>query len=70
MEYRIKVKGHLEGPWADWFGGLAVTLEEGGHTVLRGPVADQAALHGLLRQVRDLGLTLVSVDFVDPSPDR
>lgn len=68
MEYRIRVKGHLEGPWTDWFGGLAVTLEANGDTVLSGHVVDQAALHGVLRKVRDLGLTLVSVDGVDPSP--
>lgn len=68
MEYRIRVKGHLEGPWTDWFGGLAVTLEETGDTVLSGPVADQAALHGVLRKVRDLGLTLLSVDSAAPPP--
>ena len=72
MEYRIRLKGHLEGPWTDWFGGLAVTIEPTGDTVLSGPVADQAALHGVLRKVRDLCLTLVSVDGVDPppTPDR
>lgn len=72
MEYRIRVKGHLAGPWTDWFGGLALTLEANGDTVLSGPLVDQAALHGVLRKVRDLGLTLVSVDGVDqpPTPDR
>lgn len=72
MEYRIRVKGHLAGPWTDWFGGLAVTLEANGDTVLSGPVVDQAALHGVLRKIRDLGLTLVAVDGVDqpPTPDH
>lgn len=61
MVYQIRVKGHLGSHWADWFGGLTVTLEENGETLLTGPVADQAALHGLLRKVRDLGMPLVSV---------
>jgi len=59
--YQIRVKGHLGTQWADWFEGLTVTLEENGDTLLSGPVADQAALHGLLRKVRDLGIPLVSV---------
>ena len=59
--YQIRVKGHLGSQWADWFGGLTVTLEDSGETLLTGPVADQAALHGLLRKVRDLGMPLVSV---------
>ena len=59
--YEIRIKGHLDNRWADWFEGLTITREDNGETVLRGPVVDQAALHGLLRKVRDLGLPLVSV---------
>ena len=59
--YQIRIKGHLGPGWTDWFGGLTVTLEEDGDTLLTGPVVDQAALHGLLRKVRDLGLPLISV---------
>ena len=59
--YQIRVKGHLGSQWKDWFGGLTVTLEDNGETLLTGPVADQAALHGLLRKMRDLGMPLVSV---------
>lgn len=65
MVYQIRVKGHLGPQWTDWFGGLAVTLEEGGDTILTGPVVDQAALHGLLRKVRDLGLQLISVTRIE-----
>src|SRR5512134_2144456 len=59
--YQIRIKGHLSRAWADWFEGLTITLEEDGSTLLTGPVIDQAALHGLLKKVRDLGLPLVSV---------
>ena len=59
--YQIRIKGHLGREWTDWFGGLSITLEDSGDTLLAGPVVDQAALHGLLRQVRDLGMTLISV---------
>ena len=59
--YQIRVKGHLGSQWSDWFGDLTVSLEDDGETLLTGPVADQAALHGLLRKVRDLGMPLVSV---------
>jgi hypothetical protein len=62
--YQIRVRGHLSSEWKDWFGGLTVTLEDGGDTLLTGLVVDQAALHGLLRKVRDLGLPLVSVRLV------
>ena len=64
--YQIRLKGHLGLAWADWFEGLTVTLEEDGNTLLTGPVVDQAALHGLLKKVRDLGLPLVSVNQVPP----
>lgn len=66
MVYQIRVKGHLGPQWTDWFAGLAITLEEDGDTLLTGPVLDQAALHGLLRRVRDLGMPLVSVNRVEP----
>jgi hypothetical protein len=59
--YEIRLKGHLEPQWASWFDGLTITLEANGDTLLSGPVADQATLHGLLRKVRDLGIPLVSV---------
>jgi hypothetical protein len=59
--YQIRVKGHLGSQWQDWFGGLTVTLEDNGETLLTGPVVDQAALHGLIKKVRDLGMPLVSV---------
>jgi hypothetical protein len=71
--YEIRLKGHLNHQWADWFGGLTVTLEANGDTLLTGPVADQAALYGLLRRVRDLGLPLLSVVRIgsagDDAPD-
>ena len=66
--YEIRLKGHLDDRWADWFEGLTITLEEDGDTLLTGPVVDQAALHGLLKKVRDLGLPLVSVSPVEPGP--
>ncbi len=64
MIYQIRIKGHLGPRWTGWFGGMAITLEDNGDTLLTGPVVDQAALHGLLKQVRDLGLPLISVTRV------
>ncbi len=64
--YEIRLKGHLDARWAAWFDGLTLTSENDGTTVIGGPVADQAALHGLLQKVRDLGLPLVSVTQVQP----
>ena len=66
MVYQIRIKGHLGRQWTDWFGGLAITLEENGDTLVTGPVVDQAALHGLLRKVRDLGVPLLSVIRLTP----
>jgi hypothetical protein len=63
-EYHIQIQGHLAKEWAEWFEGLAVQCRADGTTILSGPVRDQAALHGLLIKVRDLGLTLVSVNQV------
>jgi hypothetical protein len=63
--YQIRLKGHLGRQWTDWFGGLTITLEDDGDTLLTGLVVDQAALHGLLKKVRDLGLPLVSVNRID-----
>jgi hypothetical protein len=66
MVYQIRIKGHLGCEWTDWFGGLTITLEDNGETLLTGPVVDQAALHGLLKKVRDLGMPLLSVTYVEP----
>ena len=66
MIYKTRLKGHLGRHWTDWFDGLTITLEDNGETLLTGPVVDQAALHGLLKKVRDLGLPLVSVVCVQP----
>ena len=65
--YQIRITGQLDARWADWFEGLAITLD-GGDTLITGPVVDQAALHGLLKRVRDLGMPLVSVNPVEPGP--
>jgi hypothetical protein len=64
--YEIRIKGHLDNRWADWFSGLTITALDNGETLLTGPVVDQAALHGLLRKVRDLGMPLLSVTRVRP----
>jgi hypothetical protein len=66
MVYQIRIGGHLGRQWTDWFGGLTITLEDNGDTLLTGPVVDQAALHGLLRKVRDLGMPLISAIRVKP----
>ncbi len=66
MVYQIRIKGHLGPQWTDWFGDLTITLEDNGDTLLTGPVVDQAALHGLLRKVRDLGMPLISAIRVKP----
>jgi hypothetical protein len=66
--YEIRLKGHLDARWASQFEGLTITQEEDGNTLLAGPVVDQAALHGLLKKVRDSGLSLVSVRPLEPGP--
>ena len=67
--YRIKVKGHLGRSWSEWFEDMAIS-SNGGETILTGPVADQAALHGLLIRIRDLNLTLLSVKRLAPDPEN
>ena len=64
--YQIRLEGHLNSQWSRWFEGLTITLEENGTTLLMGSVVDQAALHGLLKKVRDLGMQLLSVNCVQP----
>jgi hypothetical protein len=64
--YQIKVKGDLDRKWSDWFDGFVIVSEVEGETVLTGEAADQAALHGMLNKIRDLGLPLLSVRYVDP----
>ncbi len=65
--YEIRVRGHLDDSWSEWFEGLVIHLEEDGTTVLVGPVVDQAALHGVIIRIRDLGLPLLSVKLcVEP----
>ncbi len=66
MIYQIRINGHLSPQWMGWFDGLTILLEEEGDTLLTGPVVDQAALHGFLKKVRDLGMPLLSVNTVGP----
>jgi hypothetical protein len=68
--YRIRVKGVLDVEWSDWFDGLIVEPQESGETVMSGPVRDQAALHGLLNKICDIGLPLLSVQRVDAEEER
>jgi hypothetical protein len=68
LVYQIRIAGHVSRDWADWFGGLTITLEENGETLLTCPMADQSALYGLLRKVRDSGLSLISVNRLMPGP--
>lgn len=65
MIYQIRIKGHLDEQWTDWFSGLTITLEESGDTLLTGPITDQSALFGLLRRVSDLGMKLISFNQMD-----
>lgn len=64
--YQIRIAGHLSQQWADWLGDVTITLEDAGETLLTGPVVDQAALYGLLKKVRDLGMPLILVRRVEP----
>ncbi len=64
--YRIRLKGHLAAHWAEWFDGMTITHLDNGETIVEGWVIDQAALHGMLNQIRDLGLPLLAVDRVEP----
>ena len=66
MIYQIRIECHLDDQWTDWFGGMTITLEENGDTLLTGPVVDQAALFGLLKKIRDLGMPLVSLNRIEP----
>ena len=66
--FQIRIQGHLSQQWSAWFDGLTITLEEDGSTLLSGSVVDQSALHGILRKIRDLGMPLLSVNFVDSDP--
>jgi hypothetical protein len=67
--YELRIQGHLDQHWSSWFGGLTLQNEDDGTTTLRGPVIDQAELHGLLAKVRDLGATLISIRTID-NPDH
>lgn len=64
MVYEIRLRGHMDRQWANWFNGMSITLEENGDTLLTGPVIDQAALHGLLRRIRDLGIPLLALTCI------
>ena len=70
MIYKFRIKGHLGRQWTDWFEGMTISQEEPDTTVLVGAVIDQSALHGLLKKVRDLGVTLLSVDCIEECPDE
>jgi hypothetical protein len=67
--YRIRLKGHLAAHWAEWFGDMTISHLENGETLIEGLVIDQATLHGMLNQIRDLGLPLLAVDRVEPDED-
>jgi hypothetical protein len=64
--YQIRLTGHLSDQWTNWFEGLTITMEENGDTLLTGPVVDQAALFGLLKKVRDVGIPLISINRIEP----
>jgi hypothetical protein len=63
--YQIRIEGHLGQRWAEWFDGMSITPEADGNTLLAGSLPDQAALHGLLKKMRDMGITLVSINRID-----
>jgi hypothetical protein len=66
LAFQIRLKGQLGSEWAEWFGGMTITLEDNGTTLLTGAAIDQAALHGLLKKMRDLGLPLISINPIEP----
>ena len=68
--YRITIKGHLDSEWSDWFDGLTITLMDNGETLLSGPIVDQAALHGVLIKIRDLGLPLLSLTRIETGREK
>ena len=68
--YQIKIEGHLDGGWSERLGGMQIVHDEGGNTLLRGVIPDQSALHGILAQIRDLGLVLVSLNLMDNDGDK
>ena len=68
--YRIRIKGHLAAHWAEWFDGMTITRLDNGETLIEGAIIDQAALHGMLNHIRDLGLPLLAVDRVELDDDR
>ena len=68
LNYHIRVKGHLDSQWSDWFGQVTLTAEANGNTLITSPPMDQAALYGLLKKVRDLGMPLLSVVRIEPDP--
>lgn len=68
--YHIRIQGHLDEQWADWFDGVTIILEDNGETLIIFPEADQAALHGLLKKIRNLGLTLLSLQQISPDQDE
>ena len=68
VHYEIRIQGHLDMRWADWFDGLTLTHDPDGTTLLAGPLPDQAALHGVLSRIRDLGLPIISVQSLDTGP--
>ena len=70
LVYELRITGHLGREWTDWFEGLAITLDDNGDTLLTGPVVDQAALHGVLMKVRDLGLPLIAIVTIDRRDDH
>jgi hypothetical protein len=67
--YQIVLQDHLSGQWLDWFDSFTITLDERGQTILTGPIIDQAALHGVLKKIRDLRLRLISVNRLDPGAE-
>ncbi len=68
--YQIRVRGVLDGKWSDWFDGMRISPQGGGDTLMTGPVVDQAALHGLLNKIRDVGLPLVALNIVEVNADE